>query len=235
MKAVRPTARRAAGQKRPREDTRELLLRAACSLFAARGYRETRTQDVCRLAHANIAAVNYHFGGKKELYRAVWDRALERAVHDEAASGRLSKDPDRTWLYEYVRACVLSVFDAGSAGILSRLMAAELADPSPISAELLATHIAPRRAELEERLRRMVGPGVSDYQIGCCIFAIHAQFTALAVSHAARKSLFGTDAPAPREAEQFAREICAFVIGGIRAIRPLPPALAAKGAGGPAK
>lgn len=218
-----------------RADTRELLLRAACGLFAARGYRETRTQDVCRLAHANIAAVNYHFGGKKELYRAVWDWALERAIHEEPGTGRLSTDPDRTWLYKYVRACVLSVFDTGSSGILSRLMASELADPSPLSAELLATHIAPRRAELEERLRRMIGPGVSDYQVGCCIFAIHSQFTALAVSHATRKALFGTDTPDPAEAEQFAREICAFVIGGIRAIRPLPPARAARGAAEGAK
>ncbi len=207
-----------------------MLLRAACSLFAAHGYRDTRTQDICRLAHANIAAVNYHFGGKKELYRAVWDWALERAVREESGSGRLSTDPDRTWLYKYVHACVLSVFDTGSSGTLSRLMAAELADPSPISAEILSTHVAPRRAELEARLRRMIGPGVTDYQIGCCLFAIHSQFTALAISHPTRKALFGVDRPSPREAEQFAREICAFVIGGIRAIRPLPPALAARGA-----
>ena len=217
MKRVSAKSNRA-----PRGDTRELLLRAACGLFAARGYRETRTQDVCRIARANIAAVNYHFGGKKELYRAVWDWALERAVREERGA-RLSKDPDRTWLYKYVHACVMSVFDAGSSGILSRLMAAELADPSPISAELLATHVAPRRAELEERLRRMIGPGVTDWQIACCIFSIHAQFTALAISHPARKALFGADRPAARDAERLAREICAFVVGGIRAIRPAPP------------
>lgn len=222
--------RRAADRKPARPDTREALLRAACALFAAHGYRDTRTQDICRAAHANIAAVNYHFGGKKELYRAVWDWALERAVREEAAGGRLSTDPDRTWLYKYVHACVMSVFDTGSSGTLSRLMAAELADPSPISAELLSTHVAPRRAELEARLRRMIGPGVTDYQIGCCLFAIHSQFTALAISHPTRKALFGVDRPTPREAEQFAREICAFVIGGIRAIRPLPPSLARPGA-----
>ena len=148
MKPAHPTQRRAAERRRPRGDTRELLLRAASSLFAAHGYRETRTQDICRLAHANIAAVNYHFGGKKELYRAVWDWALERAVREESGSGRLSSDPDRTWLYKYVHACVLSVFDTGSSGTLSRLMAAELADPSPISAEILSTHVATRPAEI---------------------------------------------------------------------------------------
>ena len=61
-----------------RSDTRERLLRVACRRFADFGYQETRIQDVCRLAGANIAAVNYHFGGKEGLYRAVWDHALEQ-------------------------------------------------------------------------------------------------------------------------------------------------------------
>ena len=66
-----------------RSDTRERLLRVACRQFADRGYQNTRIQDVCRLAGANIAAVNYHFGGKEGLYRAVWDHALEQTVRDE--------------------------------------------------------------------------------------------------------------------------------------------------------
>lgn len=223
----RPVPRR-----NPRPDTRAELLRAARALFAAHGYRDTRTQDVCRAAHANIAAVNYHFGGKKELYRAVWDDALDRAIREEAAAGRhLSSDPDRKWLYEYVHACVTSVFDTGAGGTLSRLLANEIADPSPIAAEILSTHVAPRRAELEERLRRLVGPGVSDDQIGCCIFAIHAQFAALATNHVSRKALFRGDRPAPDEVERIAREICAFVIGGIRAIRPRPAAPGGEPAG----
>lgn len=232
MKDTSAGGGRLPGRRNPKPDTRAELLRAARSLFAAHGYRDTRTQDVCRAARANIAAVNYHFGGKKELYRAVWDDALDRAVREEAAAGRrLSSDPDRKWLYDYVHACVVSVFDTGAGGTLSRLLANEIADPSPIAAEILSTHVAPRRAELEERLRRLIGPGVSDDQIGCCIFAIHAQFAALATNHVSRKALFRGDRPTPEEAERFAREICAFVIGGIRALRPRPPAARPEGAG----
>lgn len=206
--------------------TRDRLLLEACRQFAQRGYAETRIQDVCRAAGANIAAVNYHFGGKEGLYRAVWDHALEKAIADEEASALrpLSADADREWLYKYVRACVQSVFDTGMPGVLRRLMTQEVAAPSPISADLLANHIAPRYGELTARLRRMMGEGSTDYQVGCAVFAINALFSCLAMNGTARRALFRTDAPTPAEAEQFTREICAFLMGGVRALHGVPAA-----------
>ena len=206
----------------PRAATRQRLLDAACAQFAERGWHGTRVQDVCRAADANIAAVNYHFGGKEGLYRAVWDLALENAVDADGLSS-LSADADREWLYKYVRACVLSVFDTGMGGVLRRLMTHEVAAPSPISQDILANHIAPRYSELLARLRRTIGPNATDYQVGCCAFAINALFSCLAMNVAARRALFRTDAPSPAEAEHFTREICAFLLGGIRALRGVPP------------
>lgn len=210
-------------RKPPSGNTRERLLNEACRIFAERGYRNTRIQEICAAANANIAAVNYHFGGKEGLYKAVWDHALEHAVAEDAAiSGPLSADADREWLYEYVRACVRSVFDTGTGGFLRRLMANEAVDPSPVSEEVLAEHLAPRRTELAARLRRMLGPDATAWQIGCCVFAINSQFTALALNRAVRRAIFRNDAPTEAEAEHFVREICAFTMGGIRALRAVP-------------
>lgn len=208
----------------PRGNTRERLLRVACRQFADRGYQETRIQDVCRDADANIAAVNYHFGGKEGLYRAVWDYALDHTVREEEAGlSALSIDADREWLYRYVRACIASVFETGSAGLLRRLMTHEVARPSPISQDILSNHIAPRYSDLAERLRRMIGPNATDYQVGCCVFAINAFFSCLALNTTARRALFRNDRPTPAEAEQFTREISAFVMGGVRSLRGVPP------------
>ena len=55
--------------------TRERLLRAATRLFADNGYRGASVRDICNLAGANPGAVSYHFGGKRQLYRAVLRRA----------------------------------------------------------------------------------------------------------------------------------------------------------------
>jgi AcrR family transcriptional regulator len=55
--------------------TRERLLQAATRLFADNGYRGASVRDICNLAGANPGAVSYHFGGKRQLYRAVLRRA----------------------------------------------------------------------------------------------------------------------------------------------------------------
>jgi len=65
--------------------TRERLLRAATRLFADNGYRGASVRDICNLAGANPGAVSYHFGGKRQLYRAVLRRA---------ASGLADMGPD---------------------------------------------------------------------------------------------------------------------------------------------
>ena len=55
-------------------ETRARLLYAAARLFAERGYARVTVRDICKKARANVAAVNYHFGGKDGLYRAVMGR-----------------------------------------------------------------------------------------------------------------------------------------------------------------
>jgi AcrR family transcriptional regulator len=67
-------------------ETRERVLRAAAQLFADRGFKKVTVRDICRGARANVAAVNYHFGGKGGLYREVLQLAIEtmRATNDAA-------------------------------------------------------------------------------------------------------------------------------------------------------
>src|SRR5688572_26196161 len=57
-------------------DTRGRLLDAAERLFAAKGFEATSLRDVTAKAKANLAAVNYHFGSKEALVRAVFERRL---------------------------------------------------------------------------------------------------------------------------------------------------------------
>ena len=53
--------------------TKERLLREATRLFAERGFKKVTVRDICAAARANVAAVNYHFGGKPGLYEVtIW-------------------------------------------------------------------------------------------------------------------------------------------------------------------
>lgn len=63
-------------------DTRESLLAAAEALFSEHGIEAASLRQITQQAGANLAAVNYHFGSKDGLVRAVFSRRL-RPVMDE--------------------------------------------------------------------------------------------------------------------------------------------------------
>jgi len=58
------------------ESTRRRILEAALIIFGEKGYRDATNAEVCEAAGANIAAVNYHFRSKDQLYRAVCEHAI---------------------------------------------------------------------------------------------------------------------------------------------------------------
>lgn len=53
------------------EATREALMQAGTELFAARGFDGVPVEAIAERAGANKAMINYHFGGKRGLYRAI--------------------------------------------------------------------------------------------------------------------------------------------------------------------
>ena len=59
-----------------RADTKQKLLDVAEHLFAVRGYHNTSLRMITAAAEVNLAAVNYHFGGKEGLLAAVFSRRL---------------------------------------------------------------------------------------------------------------------------------------------------------------
>lgn len=59
---------------------REQLITAAGEVFAEKGFQGATSREICLRAGANLAAVNYHFGGFEALYRATLRAAHERAI-----------------------------------------------------------------------------------------------------------------------------------------------------------
>lgn len=60
------------------DGTRQQLIDAALRLFAAHGYDAVTIRALAREAGVNLAAANYHFGGKQGLYHAVLEDIAER-------------------------------------------------------------------------------------------------------------------------------------------------------------
>jgi AcrR family transcriptional regulator len=56
--------------------TKNKILDAAESLFAVQGFNGTSLREITSQAEVNLAAVNYHFGSKKELIKSVMSRYM---------------------------------------------------------------------------------------------------------------------------------------------------------------
>jgi AcrR family transcriptional regulator len=84
-----------------RTDTKTRILDSAEKLFAERGFSETSLRLITSKAEVNLASVNYHFGSKKELIRAVLARYLDVFMPSAANEiSRLEKAADQADLNE---------------------------------------------------------------------------------------------------------------------------------------
>jgi AcrR family transcriptional regulator len=155
----------ASGEARARAAaTRERILDAAERLFAERGFAGTSLRDITSAARVNLAAVNYHFGSKDELFLAVVVRRLEPVnrrrleLLDEAER---RADPPR--LEDVVRAFVEPVVEArddgGGMGPLPKLMARVVGEPGGWAEKILPLIFGTLAARFLAVLERAL-PGV---------------------------------------------------------------------------
>jgi len=77
-------------RRRDAAGTREALLAAGTELFAEHGYDGVPVADIAERAGVNKAMINYHFGGKRQLYLAIVSATFSEIV---ASVERLAEAP----------------------------------------------------------------------------------------------------------------------------------------------
>jgi AcrR family transcriptional regulator len=134
------------------DPTRTKLLEAAGQVFAEQGFHTATVREICSRAGANVAAVNYYFGDKVELYEEVLRQAV-LSVHDDAMREALNDMEPRQALRRVIRHMMGRLCSANRASWTMRLMAHEMSQPTPAFARVVDEVIAPTSA----LLRRVVG------------------------------------------------------------------------------
>ena len=132
--------------------TRERLIRSATRLFADHGYRGASVRDICNLARANPGAVSYHFGGKRQLYRAVLRCAAASVTEMGPSSDESADDREAVSALDALR-LVLDRLQTDDA--ITRLLLRDLADGGTVAVESLTP---PLRTAFE-RLAALLGHG----------------------------------------------------------------------------
>lgn len=207
--------------------TKARILDAAETLFMEQGFEGASLRALTAKAGVNLAAVNYHFGSKEELFEAVLSRRLdpmndervallarfEHKAHPEPVSCeriltalfvpalRLARDPER-----------------GGSNFL-RLLGRAYADPSPFVRRFLSAQYAGMIARFKSAFARAL-PALPSRELS---WRLHFLMGALSYTLAGTDALKIIEALAPGEStndELLLRRLAPFLLGGLTA--PLP-------------
>jgi AcrR family transcriptional regulator len=226
------SARQPSSRVKSREDleTRARLLNAAARLFAEHGFARVTVRDICKRAHANIAAVNYHFGGKDGLYHAVMRMAIEtmQATTEDARTAGRGLPPDQR-LRAYVSVFLNRILGKGhETSWIHQLMLRELSDPTPALDMVAQEVLRPRTAYLCGTIAELIGCPADSPPVMRCALSVQSQFNSMLWSQAAARMMHAAEMPVP-SLDEIAEHITQFSLGGIQKVRGEPDATAIRG------
>ncbi|MGC4084926.1 MAG: CerR family C-terminal domain-containing protein [Vicinamibacterales bacterium] len=211
-------ARRRVGRVDDEGETRQRLLDAARRLFAEQGYRRVTVREICGRAGANVAAINYHFGGKQGLYREILDEAI--VVMRETSELAMRAGQGATVeqrLRAFIRVFIQRVSSEGNPWI-RQLMAHEMAEPTDGLDHVVQEAIVPRIEYMKGLVAEILGADEDDERVWRCVLSVQSQFHTIMAKPVAERLVPGMTGD-PASLERLARHIADFSIGGIRSLR----------------
>lgn len=217
-------------------DTKERLLTAAIKIFAEKGFMASTVREICHEADVNVAAVNYHFGDKEQLYGTVLQLIFEQYAtnrNPDLAAIAASDAPVEERLRAHILVGVLQTYDKdcegcgkcpgknenkhdGCAPYAVFLM--EMAHPSPHLDAVVEDYIKPDAIELSGILRDYFGPAASDETIKRCSDSIWGQILHRALCWPIEDRLSEEDT-SELDVHALAEHICNFTMGGLQLIK----------------
>jgi AcrR family transcriptional regulator len=160
------------------DETRQQLLEAAGEVFAEAGFRNATVREICRRAGANIAAVNYHFGDKEQLYTEVLRYSHGKTLEKYPPLLGLAVDaPPEKKLRAFVLSLLLRIFDTGPTSWHGRLMAREMIEPSAALDSLVEERIRPMAIQLSQIVGELLNRPPADECVRLCAFSVVSQCT----------------------------------------------------------
>jgi AcrR family transcriptional regulator len=207
--------------------TKARILDAAEALFMEHGFEATSLRAITASAVVNLAAVNYHFGSKEELFQAVLTRRLDpmnqervdllTALEREVAPAPLPCD--RILSAMFVPALRLARDPERGGKNFLRLLGRAYADPAPFIRKFLAEQYA----EMIARFKTAFGRALPDLPKKELSWRLHFIMGALSYTLAGTDALRLIAELAPAETandEILLNRLAPFLLAGLQS--PLP-------------
>jgi len=203
--------------------THARLLETAGRVFAEAGFQSAKVRDICAQAGVNLAAINYHFGDKLGLYRAVLEYAACTA--DEAVPFQ-PELPGRTpeeKLRRYVRGMLEHIYGQERPAWPIRIMTHELAQPTPALDGVVDHVIRPRHDAMRKLVSSVINRPIDDRLTRLCTHSIMGQVMLYAHSRAVIGKLWPELKYTPATLDEIAAHIAAFSYAALKDIRRRQP------------
>jgi AcrR family transcriptional regulator len=208
-------------------DTRERVLDVAEQLFSERGLDAVSVRDITSAAGANLGAINYHFGSKDELIRAVLERRISPVTQerfrrlDEVETEAGNSPPTLEAVLEAMfRGQVEQAMDSARGGTrFGKLMARCFMDPHPVVEQVLHEHFGPLAKRCDALLGRVMpdlDPQDIFWRMHLTIGALHHSLLMLDHKHPSGRSM-------RMDAESFLQKFVAYAAAGFRSEMPPMP------------
>lgn len=196
------------------ESAKERLLAAAEAIFADYGYEGASIRQICTRAGMNVAAVNYHFGDKENLYVETVKRA-----HTCNARGLPIEEvdppgsPPAARLERFIRGMVASMHAPASPTAM-KLMMREMADPGKAAGTVVDEFIRPLAFRLKGILRDLL-PDVPEPQLLMTGFSVISQCLFYRQNRPLMGLVFGKEAVQGLTVDMVADHVVRFTLSAI--------------------
>jgi AcrR family transcriptional regulator len=195
------------------------LLEVAGPIFADLGYQATTIREICAGAGANVAAINYHFGDKLGLYTEVLQQSV-RAVQLIAVQNTLDQNtPPEEILRALIRARLRSISGDDLPDWHSRLLAHELAQPTPALRQLIDKVARPICKRLLELIGGMIGLPAKDENTRLCAISVVGQVLAYVLPGPLLTEIWPDLRMTPEQVERIADHVADFSLSYLRDFR----------------
>lgn len=208
-----------ASRRTPRGDgdlTRGKILEAAGRLFAEGGYGETSSKAVAAMAEVDLAAINYHFGGRSNLYQSVLLEGHRRLISLETLRQlEAGSESAEEKLGHFIDSLVEGIYTEKEWPV--RVFAREMLSPSVHFEVLMDDGIMPKSQIIRGFVADIVGLPLDHPTLSRCMVSVMAPCLMLLVGSKA--------APAPVKemlmmpAQALADHLKCFALAGLEGIK----------------
>ncbi len=157
-------------------DTRLRLLEAAGPVFARHGFREATVREICLRAEVNVAAINYHFGDKLELYSQTIGRCMRDGLTRYPPDLGLAPGASAAErLFSFIHSFLLRILGDGHPDWQGQLLAREMMEPTVALDRLVEELIRPLFKQLCGIVGELLGERAQPAQVILCARSIVSQ------------------------------------------------------------